>query len=288
LTPVTQLAIELARRAGEVVRKKYDEVETSVRHKSSFVDLVTDADKACEGLIIDGIRARYPDHAILSEESGASGAKGGVRWVIDPLDGTVNYAHRVPHFCVIIAVEDHGTVISGVTYDPMRDELFVAEKGQGTTVNGRPVRVSHAPKLPEALIGTGFAYDRLTNPSDNQREFCRMNLLSHGVRRMGSAGLDLAYVASGRFDGFWEGFLNAWDVGAGSLQITEAGGTITRLDGSPFSLGEGGVIASNGPLQDIIRRALASAQKYPANSRDGLEEFLPADVVRQLRESGAG
>lgn len=272
------LATTLAQKAGQTLNR-YFEAGFRVEHKSTRVDLVTDADRASEAVILEGVQQAFPDHAILAEESGASGAVGavgGFRWVVDPLDGTVNFAHRVPHFSVLIAVqerEDNGyrTVVA-VTLDPLRNELFTAVVGEGAFCNGTPLRVSAIEAVSDGVLATGFAYDRLTREDDNHREFCRLNLMSHGVRRFGSAGLDLAYVAAGRYDGFWERGLQPWDMAGGVLLVAEAGGTVTDYQGAPARCDVGEVVAGNHQVQTQLRDALAEAARHPINARTGLIE----------------
>ncbi|HET6345315.1 MAG TPA: inositol monophosphatase family protein, partial [Myxococcota bacterium] len=234
-----------------------------------------------------GIRRSHPDHAILAEESGAHASAGPYRWVIDPLDGTVNFAHGVPHWCVLIAVQERladgaYATVCGVTWDPLRREEFVAVRGGGARLNDAPVRVSKAGRLIDSTSATGFGYDRLLRPDDNHAEFCRMNLLSQGVRRFGSAGLDLAYVACGRFDFYWEYRLNPWDLSPGVLLVEEAGGRVTDLQGAPGAAPEGTLLGSNGLLHDACLAALASARTAPINSRVGLVPHLPPELAARL------
>jgi len=281
-------AEEIAKRAGLLLRDALDK-QNRIDTKSSAVDLVTSADHAAEHLIKSEINQRFPGHDILAEESGSSGSSADVRWIVDPLDGTVNFAHRIPHFCVLIAVQERRAAgfetIVGVTYDPMRDELFVAERGAGAVLNGAPMRVSSAERLLDSTLATGFGYKRLFLEDDNHREFCRLNLVSRGVRRMGSAGLDIAYVACGRFDGFWESYLNPWDLAAGDLLVREAGGTMSDRDGTPLSLDRGTCAGTNGRIHTALLAALASARAHPANSRADLGAHLPADIAAELLRS---
>jgi myo-inositol-1(or 4)-monophosphatase len=288
MNEVRDLAVGVARAAGELLARAVREGARGVTSKSTLIDLVTDADRDSERLVLDAVRERFPEHAVLAEESGAGRTGGPYRWVIDPLDGTVNFAHGLPHFAVLIAVQersgsDYETVV-GVTYDPVRDELFLAARGQGATLNGVPIRVSKVGRLIDATAVTGFAYDRLFRNDDNHREFCRMNLVTQGVRRLGSAGLDLAYVAAGRLDLFWESGLSPWDLAAGALLVAEAGGQVTSISGGTVDLAAGDVIASNGVLHDATRRVLEEARDLPIGSRDGLEAHLPADLVAKLRD----
>ena len=224
-------------------------------------DLVTDADKASEARILAHLRAAYPEHAVLAEESGSGAGSAPYRWIIDPLDGTTNYAHGVPHYCVSIAVEGPQGVLAGAILDPVRNELFTAGKGQGASLNDRPIRVSTADDLGSSLLATGFPYDLWANPERTLTLFDHFACRARGMRRMGSAALDLAYVACGRFDGFFEFKLKAWDVAAGMLLITEAGGSISHLEGGALDLGNADVLASNGklhaPMLEVVRESLA-------------------------------
>ncbi len=251
-------AVELARAAGAILREHY-ETPFAVEHKDTEINLVTEVDRASEELIIQAIRQRYPDHAIFAEESqGDAGPhrRAEFTWIVDPLDGTVNYAHGFPAFAVSLAVQRGQDVILGVTYDPLRDELFCAERGRGATLNGRPIWVSSTGRLRDALVATGFAYRRATVPDNNVAEFSRVVLRVQGVRRGGSACLDLAYVAAGRLDGYWEMHLAPWDWAAGSLLVREAGGVVTNLEGGPWDLSQRRIAASNGLIHDELLAAL--------------------------------
>ena len=240
-------AIETAREAGQILLEKFGrKIEIS---KKGNINLVTEADFASEKLIIEKIRSHYPKHSILAGESGESNSavtsgESIWKWIIDPLDGTTNYAHGYPCFCVTIALEHQGEIVLGVTFDPTRDELFAAEKGQGATLNNKKISVSETSELSEALIVTGFPYNfaEKDNFVDHLNDFL---VHSRGVRRDGSAAIDMAYVACGRFDGFWEEGLNPWDVAAGVLLIEEAGGRISYYDNSPFSIYKAPICASN-------------------------------------------
>lgn len=232
-----------ARRAGAILAERFHQ-ERTIEFKGG-IDLVTDSDKASEAALLAFIRDRFPDHAVLAEESGAhAGTPSGavVRWVIDPLDGTTNYAHRVPHFCVSVGVEQEGTLLAGAVFDPIRGELFSAGRGQGATVNGLPLKVSTTTSLGRSLLCTGFPYDVRENPAGPLGLFSRFIRRAQGIRRMGSAALDLAYVAAGRFDGFFEFGLQPWDIAAGALLIQEAGGEVTNIDGSTLTLTPGNIV----------------------------------------------
>jgi len=252
-------AIQTAREAGRVLAERFGRT-LEITNKSEL-DLVTESDLASERLIIDRIKSHYPRHAILAEESGASEPadrekESDWRWIIDPLDGTTNYAHGYPCFCVSIGLERKGQLEIGVVYDPMRDEMFTAERGQGAALNGRRIHVSPAPTLAGALLCTGFPYD-VRERSEFARHFANFIMAAQGVRRDGAAALDLAYVAAGRFDGFWEEGLKPWDVAAGALIVAESGGRISNYRGEPFNIYTPPVIASNGRVHEEMMRVLA-------------------------------
>lgn len=243
-------AIETAREAGAILLEKFGK-KLNVSLKGD-INLVTEADLASEALIIDRIKSYHPQHSILAEESGEAVIIGGAnkwKWIIDPLDGTTNFAHGYPCFCVTLALEHDGEIVIGVTYDPTRNELFAAERGQGASLNSKPIRVSQTAKLSDSLIVTGFPYD-FKQREDFARHLTQFLLNSRGVRRDGSAAIDMAYVACGRFDGFWEEGLNPWDVAAGLLLIEEAGGRVSYYDNSPFSIYKPPICASNGTIHD--------------------------------------
>jgi myo-inositol-1(or 4)-monophosphatase len=242
----------LARDAGTLLRERLDDPREVTEKRPR--DLVTDADRASEAFIVRRIRAAFPEAAILGEESGAHAGSGDERFIVDPLDGTTNYAHRYPMFCVSIAYERAGHVDAGAIYAPALDELFAARRGGGATCNDVPMRVSTVAAVSGALVCTGF------NPAGyarNGRYFAHLSDRAQGVRRDGSAALDLAYVAAGRFDAFWEWDLKAWDVAAGALMIEEAGGRAGAIAGGPLDLANGSILASNGALQAEMERLLA-------------------------------
>lgn len=255
---IFHLAVTLAREAGAELRRRFGR-QVIVTLKSEL-DPVTDADVAAETLIRQGIQAAFPTHAIQGEEQGETRMDGALRWIIDPLDGTVNYAHGFPLFAVSIAVADAQRVQVGVVYDPMRDELFTAQRGHPAWLNGVRLAVSSTTELQRALLSTGFPYDRRHNDDNNHREFVALNLASQGVRRTGSAALDLAYVASGRLDGYWDQRLSPWDVAAGALLVECAGGRLSTYDGTPFDGLGHQVVASNGLLHAAILAQLASVR----------------------------
>ncbi len=225
------------------------------------LDLVTESDLASERLIIDRIKTHYPRHTILAEESGinlpaAEGAQSDWRWIIDPLDGTTNYAHGYPCFCVSMGLERNGTLEVGVIYDPLRDEVFAAERGQGAALNGKRIHVSPTPSLASALLCTGFPYD-VRERSQFARHFANFIMNAQGVRRDGAAALDLAYVAAGRFDGFWEEGLKPWDVAAGILLIEEAGGRVSDYHNGPLDIFTPPILATNGLIHEQMMSVLA-------------------------------
>jgi myo-inositol-1(or 4)-monophosphatase len=254
---VLDFAVQIAREAGQVLADKFGRA-LQVSNKGD-IDLVTEADLAAERLIVERIRSYHPRHAILTEESGdvkeAGGRGAEYKWIIDPLDGTTNYAHGYPTFCVSIALEHQGGIVVGVVYDPTRDELFAAERGSGATLNGRPLRASDTNDLNRALVCTGFPYD-VRERGDFVRHFRAFIMQAQSVRRDGAAALDLAYVAAGRFEGFYEEGLRPWDVAAGVLLVEEAGGRVTHYDGSPFDIYASHIAASNGLVHEAMLRVL--------------------------------
>lgn len=220
----------LARGAGAILRAGYEQ-DHQVEFKG-VIDLVTEVDHRSEAYLLAEIRRRFPGHAILAEESGGAPGAQADQWYVDPLDGTVNYAHGVPFFCVSIAYAHAGQVALAAVYDPLREELFTAARGEGAWLNGRRLRASTVSDLRQALLVTGFPYDTWTTAENNLENFARFSLLSQGVRRLGSAALDLCYVAAGRLDGYWELSLKPWDVAAGGLIASEAGAIVTNLRGT--------------------------------------------------------
>ena len=244
MNELTRSAMEAARRAGVIVRDRFEKPhETSLKGRR---ELVTDVDRASEEVIFETILAAHPDDLIIAEETAPTLAESGRVWIVDPLDGTNNYAHGYPFFCVAIAVEEEGELTAGVVFDPLRDEMFVAERGRGASVNGRPVRVSSNASLMESLVATGFPYDRTDDSTNNLGNLNRFVVAVRGIRRGGSAELDLVYVACGRLDGFWERGLKTWDVSAGGLIVLEAGGAVTNFDGGGWNHRLGDIVASNG------------------------------------------
>jgi len=221
----------LARQAGEILRLGYAQ-EHQVDYKGD-IDLVTEIDHQSEDFVLGEIQRLFPGHQIVSEEIGLVPGRLDVQWFVDPLDGTVNYAHGIPFFSVSIAYAHEGVMTLGVVYDPMRDELFSAERGQGASLNGRRLQVSQVTELLRSLLVTGFPYDAWSNPRNNLENYGRFAKLSQGVRRLGSAALDLCYVAAGRLEGYWELSIKPWDVAAGGLIASEAGATVTNLACQP-------------------------------------------------------
>lgn len=220
----------LAREAGSILRAGYSK-EHQVNYKG-VIDLVTEVDHQSEAFLLGEIKTQFPDHHIVAEESGVTQGDDQHSWFVDPLDGTVNYAHNIPIFCVSLGYASQGTLILGAVYDPMRDEMFMAERGKGAYLNDRPLRVSAVTELQKSLLVTGFPYDAWNTRQDNFANFVHFAKLTQGVRRLGSAALDLCYVAAGRFDGFWEMSLKPWDVAAGGLICEEAGAQVTNVSGA--------------------------------------------------------
>ena len=253
------IAESIARDSGALLREFYHRgVRTEYK---GDVDLVTEADRASEALIVSRLNTELPTHGIYGEEGTRSGLDSEFRWYVDPLDGTTNFAHGFPAFCVVLGCEqrtpelkpeEDGKMVAGVIYDPLRDEMFSAALGAGATLNGAPIHVSKAKLLQESLIATGFPSHK-RHASPNIHFYQEFTLRSHGVRRAGSAALDLAYVACGRLDGYWEFKLNPWDTSAGSLLVEEAGGRITHFDGSKFTLDSVEVFATNGLIHDEMQ-----------------------------------
>lgn len=231
MTPTLQDLIQIARYAGEMLRSDFGKPH-QIEYKG-IIDLVTEADHRSEDYILSQLRSRFPGHTIITEESGYLTGEDGHAWYIDPLDGTSNYAHGVPIFSVSIAYAQNGSLKLGVIYDPMQDECFSAEAGKGAWLNDEPIRASEVSDLDRSLLVTGFPYDIRTAAETNLENFSFFTMHSQAVRRLGSAALDLAYVASGRLDGYWEISIHPWDIAAGTLLVREAGGIVTDLLGNP-------------------------------------------------------
>jgi myo-inositol-1(or 4)-monophosphatase len=252
------VAVQAVRKAGIVLKSKLGQ-KRKIGYKGA-VNLVTEMDLLSEKIIVAEIRKRFPEHAVLAEESASVEKDSPFRWIIDPLDGTTNYAHGLPIFCISIALAKEEEVILGVVYDPTRDELFTAEKGKGARLNGRKIRVSSESNLSRSLLATGFPYDLRESKIDNFDHFHNFAIRAQAVRRAGSAALDLCYVAAGRFDGFWEMKLAPWDLAAGSLMVVEAGGRVTNFLGKPLALSGKHVLASNGRIHPAMLRILKSGK----------------------------
>jgi myo-inositol-1(or 4)-monophosphatase len=249
------LAIELARAAGTLLRNALVGPR-SITYKGSPTNLVTEMDARVEALVVDRLLAVFPDDAILAEERGGQAGRSGRRWIIDPLDGTTNYAHGLPIYAVSIALEIGGRVQLGVVYDPSQRELFVAERGAGAFCNDTRLTVSTAATLDASLLATGFPYDIRVKADNNLREYATFAVRTRGVRRLGSAVLYLAWLAAGRFDGYWELRLGPWDVAAGGLMVEEAGGRLTGLLGEPLDLDNPRLVASNGRIHEAMLAVL--------------------------------
>lgn len=252
------IATEAVLAAGAVLQDYWGNLD-SIEEKGRPGDLVTAADKAAEVTILQVLQQHVPDHNILTEESGQLGNQDSpFLWAIDPLDGTTNYAHQYPVSAVSVGLIIDGVPQVGAIFDPSRQELFRAAKGLGATRNRRPMRVSKTADLGKSLLVTGFAYDRRQTTDNNYAEFCYLTHLTQGVRRSGSAALDLAYVACGRFDGYWERGLSPWDMTAGIVMVEEAGGYVTAYDRRPIDISSGRILATNGPIHASLSQALQS------------------------------
>jgi myo-inositol-1(or 4)-monophosphatase len=251
-----RVAIDAARAAGRLLR---DELSGArhIAYKGSPTNLVTEMDQRAETLIVERLRRAFPDDAILAEEQGAAAGRSERRWIVDPLDGTTNYAHGLPIFGVSIALEAAGRLVLGVVYDPSRDEMFVGERGAGATLNDTPIKVSATSTVGAGLLVTGFPYNIRETADTNLPEYAAFSLRARAVRRLGSAVIDLAYVACGRFDAYWELRLGAWDVAAGAVLVEEAGGRITGIDGRVLDVDAPTLLATNGRVHDEMLRALA-------------------------------
>lgn len=252
---IMKVAREAAVEAGKYILAHMGKIK-EISYKEGVNNLVTDVDKASESIIIGRIKDSFPGHSVLAEESGEHFAQEGVKWVIDPLDGTVNYAHTFPFFCVSIGVMAEGRVKTGVVYDPVRDELFSAEEGSGAFMNGKSIRVSSAGALNDSLVATGFAYS-IEGKASNMELFKRMMGKAQALRRAGSAALDLCYVACGRMDGFWELNLAPWDTAAGQLIVSEAGGKVSTLGGGTYDIYKKDLLATNGNIHTEMSEILA-------------------------------
>jgi len=254
------IATEAALSAGAVLQSYFGNLET-IEEKGRPGDLLTAADKAAEAVILEILHRHFPDHAILAEESGQiGGQENKYLWAIDPLDGTTNFAHQYPFFSSSIGLLIEGIPQVGAIFDPFHNELFRAAKGLGATRNRRPIRVSQTQELSKSLLVTGFAYDRRQTKDNNYAEFCHLTHLTQGVRRSGSASLDLAHVACGRLDGYWERGLSPWDITAGIVLVEEAGGKVTAYNGSPLEIKSGRILATNGVIHHSLITELMQVQ----------------------------
>ena len=259
-----ETAVDIAREAGTLLAH-YFERRPAFEVKGEF-DLVTEADRASERLVLERLRTHFPSHAIVAEESGSHAGTSEYRWYVDPLDGTTNFAHGFPVFNVTLGLEHAGEMIAGVIYDPTRQEMFTAERGGGAYLNNRRIRVSGCKRIDDSLIATGFP-SRRRHLSVNVHFYHQVAMITHGVRRAGSAAIDLAYVASGRLDGFWEFGLNPWDMAAGCLMVREAGGTVTDMKGEPHDLRGPHTLADNGAIHGemltLFGEIFSNQLRYP-------------------------
>jgi myo-inositol-1(or 4)-monophosphatase len=246
--PFKQVAVAAAYNAAEILRSRFGNI--SRIQKKDAVEIVTEADTESEKLIISAIQSRFPQHSILSEEAGLNAGTDEYGWFIDPLDGTVNFAHQVPIFCISIALAYRNEVVLGVVLNPMDGELYTALRGQGASLNSRPIQVSAPAKVSESLLVTGFPYhvDQVFDPIMTRYGNCLK--ASQAIRRLGSAALDICYVAAGRFEGFWEQYLKPWDTAAGSLIAAEAGATVTTFSNQPFTVEANEILVTNGHIHD--------------------------------------
>jgi myo-inositol-1(or 4)-monophosphatase len=258
-----EVAIETAREAGAILRHEFDRPK-QISYKGE-VDIVTESDRRSEALIIARLRKHFPDHAIIAEEGGGGGVGAKYCWHVDPLDGTTNFAHGYPCFAVSIGLAEDGQPVAGAVFNPVSEELFTAARGEGAYLNGKPIRVSAIEKLATSLVATGFPTHHRKR-SANINYYWEYTLRSHGVRRDGSAALDLCSVACGRFDAFWEFGLKSWDTAAGVLLVQEAGGKVSDLSGGPYRLGGPQMLASNGRIHGEMQDVATIAERPAGNS----------------------
>lgn len=255
LDHVEEAAREAAAAAGRIIRDRFARRDLVVERKSNEIDLVTEVDRACEEAVLSVLAREFPSHAILAEESGSRRGSA-ERWIVDPLDGTTNFAHGYPQVAISLAFQREGTTLFGLVLDPLREELFAARRGGGATLGTRPIHVSSTSRLEESLLATGFPYDRRRHADFYLGHFRAFMERTHGLRRAGSAALDLCFVAAGRVDGFWEWNLEAWDVAAGALIVEEAGGRVSDFRGAAFDPFAGQVLATNGVLHASMLEVL--------------------------------
>ena len=265
MTQLLELAVESAVTAGRFLKQNVGKVKHIDRKLGQETNLVTEIDRKAEGMIIERIRKRFPQHGFLGEEFGVQEPNSDYKWVIDPLDGTTNFTHGLPIFCVSIGLEHKGELVVGVVYDPNLDEVFTAEKGKGAFLNHKRIRVSGTHKLGESLLVTGFPYDIQLKTDTIVAHFENFLKTSQAVRRLGSAALDLCYVAAGRFDGYWENSLNPWDMAAGVLLVQEAGGTVSDFRGFPSTIYQKSVLATNGKIHEQMIGVLSRSSKYESS-----------------------
>jgi myo-inositol-1(or 4)-monophosphatase len=259
-----EILLKAAQEAGAIMQANFNG-PFKISSKDTVNDLVTEVDKQAEAAIFRIIRDAYPDHSLLSEEVGEVPQHSPYKWIIDPIDGTVNYAHGVPICCVSIAMEKDGVIELGAVYNPFLEEMFVAERGKGATLNGKKIQVSEKSHPENAFLVTGFPYQWQDMPNDPLQVFARFIQEGLPVRRMGSAAIDLCWVACGRFDGFWEHHLNAWDAAAGFLIVEEAGGKVTDFEGNPYSPYQPRLLATNGKMHDALLKAVRGTQTASAD-----------------------
>ncbi|MSQ80906.1 MAG: inositol monophosphatase [Candidatus Methylopumilus sp.] len=255
--PMLNIAVKAARRAGAIINRASQDIGTLTVKSKNFNDFVSEVDVVAERAIIDTLKATYPTHGFLGEESGASSHDSDYIWIIDPLDGTTNFLHSFPQYCVSIALQHKGEITQAVIYEPNRNELYTATKGRGAFLNDKRIRVSKCDKLQESLIGTGFPFRDFKHLDTYMAMFKSMLQKTSGIRRPGSAALDLAYVANGALDAFWEIGLSPWDIAAGGLLVQEAGGIISNLNGKQGWLTSGNVLASSPKIFDAMLETLA-------------------------------
>lgn len=248
------LAVEAATKAGAFLRARFG--QRLVIEKKGAINIVTDADRESERMIREMISSRFPDHRFKAEEGTEAGGESPYLWLVDPLDGTTNYAHGFPVYCVSVALVKESEILAGCIYNPNLDECFTAERGGGAFLNGKAIEVSRTVKLDDAFLATGFPYDIRTSEETNLREFAAFAVTARAIRRAGSAALDLAYLACGRFDGYWEQKLSPWDIAAGVLLSEEAGGRVTSWKGQKYDIFKGDIVASNGRIHDEMLAVL--------------------------------
>jgi myo-inositol-1(or 4)-monophosphatase len=261
VSDLLQFTEAIARQAGAVLMEGYGNV-CHIQYKGA-IDLVTEFDQRSEEVILSAIQREFPEHAILAEESGRSKTISEYQWVVDPLDGTTNFANGIPIFSVTIGLFKNDSPILGITYDPLRKEMFSAESGCGATLNEQPIHVSSRAQLEHAVISTGFPYDLRTNPRNNLDQFVQFQLRTRAVRHLASAALDCAWAAMGRLDGYWEFGVQPWDVGAGLLIVREAGGRVTTVDGDEYLLSNDSILVSNGLLHEQMLEVLRDGSRAP-------------------------